>query len=69
MIVPHGFRHTASTILNEHRFDRDVIERQLAHKDKDKIRGTYNHAEYVPERTEMMQWYYSDHLDGLIANV
>lgn len=64
VVVPHGFRHTASTILNEHRFAPDVIERQLAHKDKDKIRGTYNHAEYLAERTRMMQWY-SDHMDEL----
>ena len=63
-ITPHGFRHTASTILNEHRFDRDVIERQLAHVDSNKIRGIYNHAEYLPERKRMMQWY-ADHLDKL----
>lgn len=63
-IVPHGFRHTASTILNEQRYNRDVIERQLAHIDKDKIRGIYNHAEYLKERTGMMQDY-ADHLDKL----
>lgn len=63
-IVPHGFRHTASTILNEHGFAADVIERQLAHKDQNKIRSTYNHAEDLDERTKMMQWY-SDYLDEL----
>lgn len=63
-VVPHGFRHTASTILNEHRHAHDVIERQLAHIDKNKVRGTYNHAEYLDERKWMMQWY-SDHLDDL----
>ena len=63
-ITPHGFRHTASTILNEHRFDRDVIERQLAHIDGNKVRGVYNHAEYIEERRKMMQWY-SDHIDNL----
>lgn len=63
-IVPHGFRHTASTILNEQRYNKDVIERQLAHIDKDKTRGIYNHAEYLSERTQMMQDY-ADHLDKL----
>lgn len=63
-ITPHGFRHTASTILNENRFNSDVIERQLAHVDKNKIRGTYNHAEYLDDRRKMMQWY-SDHMDKL----
>jgi integrase len=67
MVVPHGFRHTASTILNEHRFDHDVIERQLAHVEKNKIRGIYNHAEYLDERRKMMQWY-ADHLDTLKAS-
>lgn len=63
-VVPHGMRHTASTILNENRFASDVIERQLAHVDKNKVRGTYNHAEYLEERRKMMQWY-ADHLDVL----
>ena len=65
-IVPHGFRHTASTILNEYRFDYDVIERQLAHVQKNSVRRAYNHAEYEPQRRKMMQWY-ADHLDGLKA--
>jgi integrase len=56
-IVPHGFRHTASTILHEQGFDSLHIERQLAHVDKNKIRGTYNSADYLPQRREMMQWY------------
>lgn len=63
-VVPHGMRHTASTILNEKRFAGDVIERQLAHVDKNKVRGIYNHAEYLDERREMMQWW-ADHLDEL----
>jgi integrase len=54
----------ASTILNEHKFRVDVIEKQLAHQEKNKVRGAYNHAEYLEERTEMMQWY-ADYLDGL----
>jgi integrase len=60
----HGFRSTASTILNENGYNRDHIERQLAHGDDDKIRAAYNHAEYLKERAEMMQWY-ADHLDTL----
>jgi integrase len=53
----HGFRSTASTILNEHGFRPDVIERQLAHAERNQIRGAYNHAEYLPERIKMMQWW------------
>jgi integrase len=53
----HGFRSTASTILNENGFRRDVIERQLAHAERDTVRAAYNHAEYLKERTEMMQWW------------
>ena len=53
----HGFRSTASTVLNEHGFNRDVIERQLAHGERDKVRAAYNHAQYLPERRKMMQWW------------
>lgn len=56
-VTPHGMRGTASTILNEHGFRADVIERQLAHVEKNKIRGAYNHAEYLDERRNMMQWW------------
>ena len=58
----HGFRATASTILNEHGFTPDVIERQLAHAERDKVRASYNHAEYLPERRKMMAWW-GDYLD------
>ena len=51
----HGFRTTASTILNEMNYRSDVIERQLAHKEKNAIRNAYNRAEYLPERVLMMQ--------------
>jgi integrase len=51
----HGCRATASTILNEQGYRRDAIERQLAHQERDKVRGAYNHAEYLPERRNMMQ--------------
>ena len=64
-IVSHGFRGMASTILNENKFRSDVIEKQLAHQEGNKVRGAYNHAEYLEERTEMMQWY-ADCLDRLI---
>lgn len=60
----HGFRSTASTILNEHGFRPDVIERQLAHVERDNVRGAYNHAEYLKERREMMQWR-ADYIDTL----
>jgi len=63
----HGFRHTASTILNESGlFSGDAIERQLAHVQSNKIRGAYNHAEYLTERRKMMQWW-ADYLDGIAA--
>lgn len=58
----HGFRSTASTILNENGFMPDVIERQLAHIEQDKVRAAYNHAQYLPERRKMMQWW-ADYLD------
>lgn len=55
----HGFRHTMSTILHEQGFDSAWIEMQLAHVDKNAIRGVYNHALYFEQRREMMQWYAS----------
>lgn len=55
--TPHGFRSLASSILNEQGFNPDAIERQLAHAEENKIRAAYNRAEYLAERTEMMQWY------------
>lgn len=62
--VPHGFRATASTVLNEAGFRYDVIERQLAHKERNRVRATYNQAEYAHERREMLQWW-SDYVDSL----
>jgi integrase len=61
----HGFRGLASTILNERGFRADVIERQLAHSERDGVRAAYNHAEYLPERRIMMQAW-ADLLDSLI---
>jgi integrase len=66
-MVSHGFRGMASTILNEHKFRSDVVEKQLAHQERNKVREAYNRAEYLEERTEMMQWY-ADHLDKLRAD-
>lgn len=60
----HGFRATASTILNENGFPPDVIERQLAHAERNKIRAAYNHAQYLPERKKMMQWW-ANYLDKI----
>jgi integrase len=51
----HGFRSTASTILNERGFSGDVIEAALAHQDEDEIRRVYNRALYLPERKKLMQ--------------
>lgn len=60
----HGFRSMASTLLNEQGWNRDAIERQLAHGDRNSMRATYNFAEYLPERRKMMQAW-ADYLDGL----
>ena len=60
----HGFRATASTLLNEVGYRSDVIERQLAHAERDKVRASYNHAEYMVERKAMMQAW-ADYLDAL----
>ena len=63
-LTGHGFRHTMSTILHEQGFNSAWIETQLAHVDKNAIRGTYNHAQYLEGRREMMQWY-GDFIDEL----
>ena len=63
----HGFRAMASTLLNESgQWARDVIELQLAHQERNKVRAAYNRAERLPERRKMVQWY-ADHLDALKA--
>jgi len=63
-ICAHGFRSMASTILNEQGFNRDWIERQLAHTERDGVRAAYNYAEYLPERRKMMQAW-ADYLESL----
>jgi integrase len=60
----HGFRHLVSTALNEKGYEKDWVERQLAHGDPDTIRGTYNKAHYLDQRRKMMQEW-ADYLDGL----
>lgn len=60
----HGFRSTASTLLHEMGWRSELIERQLAHAERDKVKAAYNHAEYMPERREMMQAW-SDWIDEL----
>ncbi|MDC7700591.1 tyrosine-type recombinase/integrase [Vogesella indigofera] len=62
-IVTHGFRATASTILNESGFNPDAVERQLAHIDKNTVRAAYNRAQYMQERRDMMQ-HWADYLDS-----
>jgi integrase len=63
-VTVHGFRSSASTILNEQGWGRDAIERQLAHGERDAVRAAYNYAEHLPERRKMMQdW--ADYLGGL----
>ena len=60
----HGFRSMASTLLNEKGYNRDWIERQLAHSERNGVRAAYNYAEYLPERRKMMQEW-ADYLSEL----
>ncbi len=60
----HGFRAVASTILNEQGWRPDVIERQLAHAERNEVRGAYNRAEYLPERVKLMQAW-ADYVDAI----
>ena len=64
--TPHGMRATASTMLNEMGYRPDVIERQLAHAERNKVRAAYNHADYLQERKQMMQQW-ADYIDGLLS--
>ena len=60
----HGFRSTASTFLHELGYDEKIIDRQLAHAERNKVKAAYNHAEYLPQRREMMQAW-ADWIDAL----
>ena len=66
VMTGHGFRTLASTLLNEQGWNRDAIERQLAHAERDSVRAAYNRAEYLVERRKMMQAW-ADYLDALRA--
>ncbi|TKB20451.1 MAG: DUF4102 domain-containing protein [Mesorhizobium sp.] len=64
----HGFRATASTLLNESgKWSVDAIERQLAHKDADAVRRAYHRGDHWDERVQMMQWW-ADQLDAMRAH-
>jgi integrase len=65
-MTAHGFRSTASTLLNERGWSADAIERQLAHAPRDAVRAAYNRAQYLDERRRMMQSW-ADYLDSLRA--
>jgi len=62
VMTGHGFRALARTILAEHDFAKAHVELQLAHSNDDKVEAAYNHAKYLPQRTQMMQWW-ADYLD------
>ena len=62
----HGFRAMASTLLHEQGWPSDVIERQLAHAERNSIKAAYNHAQHLPERQRMMQAW-ADYLETLRA--
>ena len=64
----HGFRSMASTLLNEQGWNRDAIERQLAHGERDAVRAAYNYAQHLPERRKMMQAW-ADYLEQLKAQI
>jgi hypothetical protein len=63
-MTAHGFRAMASTRLNEFGWQPDIIERQLAHAERNKVRAAYNRAERLADRRTMMQAW-ADYLDGL----
>jgi len=60
----HGFRATMSTLLNENEHNPDVIERLLSHQEKNKVRDSYNRAEYLPQRRKLLHWL-GDYLDKI----
>ena len=66
VMTAHGFRATASTLMNELGIAPDLIELQLAHREQDKVRASYNRAERLAERAKLMQSW-SDRLDELRA--
>lgn len=67
-MTAHGFRSIASTLLNEQGWHPDLIELQLAHKERNKVRAAYNRAQRLDERRKMMQAW-ADFVDGLRERV
>ena len=66
LATAHGFRTVFSTAANEAGYNADVIERQLAHEERDEVRGAYKRAQWIKDRTQLMQWW-ADELDRLKA--
>ena len=66
VMTGHGFRGLARTILAENGFEKAHVELQLAHSNGDKVEAAYNHALYLPQRAQLMQWW-ADHLDSQLA--
>jgi integrase len=66
-LTGHGFRSMASTLLHEKGWKSDIIERQLAHQERNKVKAAYNHAEHISERKKMIQAW-ADYLDSLKAS-
>ena len=64
LATAHGFRTLFSTCANEAGWNSDHIEKQLAHEERDDVRGAYNRAQWIEERTKMMQWW-ADRIDQL----
>ncbi len=64
LATAHGFRTLFSTCANEANWNSDHIEKQLAHEDRDDVRGSYNRAQWIEERTNLMQWW-ADRVDQL----
>lgn len=63
LATAHGFRALFSTVANETGWRPDVIERQLAHKERNEVRAAYHRSTYMPERTHLLQWW-ADYLEG-----
>lgn len=66
VMTGHGYRGVASTILHEHGFNTVYINAQLAHKDKDQVSSAYNHAQYLQQRKEILDWW-AEYVDALAS--
>lgn len=67
IMTGHGFRGLASTILHEHGFEDAHVELQLSHSKKNKVAASYDHAKYLPQRAQLMQWW-ADYLDTVFLS-